>query len=226
MKKITLSIIFIFISFGSYAHIGHYSNYKKIEMEILRNNELIGYNYYFFSQKNNITLVTNKFKFEVKLLGATVFEVEGIGEEKYLKDKLISFNSKTLQNKKEKFVNLTLNKETKKFDIMGSSFSGEAPLESAIGNWWSHKILQASSQISPISGSIKEQIVTFVGKEKITIYGKEYETDHFKLTSKDMTLPDDKRLNFDIWMDKKTSLIVKVTYKRMGNWEYRLKNFE
>ena len=226
MKKITLSIIFIFISFASYAHIGHYSNYKKIEMEILRNNELIGYNYYFFSQKNDITVVNNQFKFEVKLLGASVFEVEGIGEEKYLKDQLISFNSKTLQNKKEKFVNLTLNKETKKFDIVGSSFSGEAPIENAIGNWWSHKILQASSQISPISGSIKEQIVTFVGKEKIIINGEEYETDHFKLTSKDMTLPDDKRLNFDIWLDKKTSLIVKVTYQRMGNWEYRLKNYE
>ena len=226
MKKISLSIIFIFICFASYAHIGHYSNYKKIEMEILRNNELIGYNYYFFSKKEGVTLVTNQFKFKVKLLGATVFEVEGIGEEKYLKDQLISFNSKTLQNKKEKFVNLTLNKETKKFDIVGSSFSGEAPIENAIGNWWSHRILQASSQISPISGSIKEQIVTFVGKEKIIINGEEYETDHFKLTSKDMTLPDDKRLNFDIWLDKKTSLIVKVTYQRMGNWEYRLKNYE
>ena len=226
MKKITLSIIFIFICFGSYAHIGHYSKYKKIEMEIFRNNELIGYNYYFFSQKKDVTLVTNQFKFEVKLLGATVFEVEGIGEEKYLKDQLISFNSKTLQNKKEKFVNLTFNKETKKFDIVGSSFSGEAALENTIGNWWSHKILQASSQISPISGSIKEQMVTFVRKEKIIINDKKYETDHFKLTSKDMTLPDDKRLNFDIWLDKKTSLIVKVTYQRMGNWEYRLKNYE
>ena len=226
MKKIILSIIFIFICFASYAHIGHYSKYKKIEMEILRNNELIGYNYYFFSRKNAVTLVTNQFKFDVKLLGATVFKVEGIGEERYLKDKLISFNSKTFQNKKEKFVNLTLNKDTKKFDIVGSSFSGEAPLENAIGNWWSHKILQASSQISPISGSIKEQIVTFIGKEKITINGKEYQTDHFKLTSKDMTLPDDKRLNFDIWLDKKTSLIVKVTYQRMGSWEYRFKNYE
>ncbi len=226
MKKITLSIIFIFISFGSHAHIGHYSNYKKIEMEILRNNELIGYNYYFFSQINNITLVTNQFKFEVKFFGASVLKVEGIGEEKYLKDQLISFNSKTLQNKKEKFVNLTLNKKTKKFDIVGSSFSGEASPENTIGNWWSHKILQASSQISPISGSIKEQVVTFVGKEKIMINGKEYETDRFKLTSKDMTLPDDKRLNFDIWLDKKSSLILKVTYQRMGNWEYRLINFE
>ena len=108
MKKITLSIIFIFISFSSYAHIGHYSKYKKIEMEILRNNELIGYNYYFFSQKDDLFLVTNQFKFKVKLLGATVFEVEGIGEEKYLKDQLISFNSKTLQNKKKKICKLNL----------------------------------------------------------------------------------------------------------------------
>ena len=226
MKKIVPSIIFFFICFAANAHIGHYSKYKKIEMEILRNNEIIGYNYYFFSRKNGVTLVTNQFKFVVKLLGATVFEVEGIGEERYLQDKLISFNSKTLQNKKEKFVNLTLNKNTQKFDIVGSSFSGEAPLENAIGNWWSHKILQTSSQISPISGSIKEQIVTFIAKEKITIDGKEYQTDHFKLTSKDMSLPEDKRLNFDIWMDKKTSLIIKVTYQRMGNWEYRLKNYE
>ena len=39
---------------------------------------------------------------------------------------LISFQSKTLQNKKEKFVNLKLDKNNKKFDIKGSSYSGEA----------------------------------------------------------------------------------------------------
>ena len=65
-----------------------------------------------------------------------------------------------------------------------------------------------------------------VSKEIISIIGKQYETDHFKLISKDTSLPDDKRLNFDIWLDKKTSVIVKVTYKRMGNWEYRLKNLK
>ena len=41
-----------------------------------------------------------------------------------------------------------------------------------------------------------------------------------------MSLPEDKKLNFDIWLDKKTSVIVKVTYERMGNCEYRLKNIE
>jgi len=161
------------------------------------------------------TIVKNQYKFEVKLLSATIFKVEGYGEEIYLKDNLISFQSKTLQNKKEKFVNLKLDKNNKKFEIKGSSYSGEASVKNIIGNWWSHKILQAESQISPISGSIKEQIVTFIGKENISINGKQYETDHFKLTSKDMSLPEDKKLNFDIWLDKKTSVIVKITYKKI-----------
>ena len=226
MKKFLVVLLAIFFSSISLAHIGHYNKFDKIEMEILRNNEVIGYNNYFFERDGETTTVKNQYKFEVKLLSATIFKVEGYGEEIYLNDHLISFQSKTLQNKKEKFVSLKLDKNKKKFNIKGSSYSGEASLKSIIGNWWSHKILQAESQISPISGSIKEQLVTFIGKENVAINGKEFETDHFKLTSKDMSLPEDKRLNFDIWLDKKTSVIVKVTYERMGNWEYRLKNIE
>ena len=226
MKKFLVVLLAIFFSSISLAHIGHYNKFDKIEMEILRNNEVIGYNNYFFERDGETTTVKNQYKFEVKLLSATIFKVEGYGEEIYLNDRLISFQSKTLQNKKEKFVSLKLDNSNKKFNIKGSSYSGEASLKSIIGNWWSHKILQAESQISPISGSIKEQLVTFIGKENIAINGKEFETDHFKLTSKDMSLPEDKRLNFDIWLDKKTSVIVKVTYERMGNWEYRLKNIE
>jgi hypothetical protein len=195
-------------------------------MEILKDGEVIGYNYYFFKKNKNETIVTNQIKFTVKLLGATLFEIEGYGEEKYLKDKLISFNSKTHQNKKEKFVNLKLNKDNNEFEIKGSSYSGKASTDNIVGNWWNHKILQSSSQISPISGSIKEQVVTFIGKEKLDLYGKSYDVEHFKLTSKDMSIPKNKRLNFDIWFDKKHALIMKVTYSRMGDWEYRVKNFE
>ena len=204
----------------------HYSKFNKIEMEILKDGEVIGYNYYFFKKNKNETIVTNQIKFTIKIFGATVFEIEGYGEEKYIKDKLITFNSKTRQNKKEKFVNLKLNEERNEFEIKGSSYSGKASTDNVVGNWWSHKVLQSNSQISPISGSIKEQVVTFIGKEKIELYGKSYDVEHFKLTSKDMSIPKDKRLNFDIWFDKKNALILKVAYSRMGNWEYRVKNFE
>jgi len=225
MKKF-LVFIAILLSSNAFAHMGHYNNYNEIKIDIFRNGELIGYNYYFFTRKNNKTIVTNQIKFSIKILGATIFKVEGYGEEKYFKDQLISYNSKTLQNDKEKFVNLEFNKEKNKFDIKGSSYSGEAPVNNIIGNWWNHKILQTDSQISPISGSIKEQVVTFIGKEKIDQYGKTYEVDHFKLNSKDISLPKNKQLDFDIWFDKKNSMIIRVSYSRMGNWEYRLKSFK
>ena len=226
MKKTIIILFLLLYSTISIAHMAHYNKYNKIEMEILRNGELIGYNYYFFSRKGDETIVTNQIKFSVKLLGATIFQVEGFGEEKYIKNQLISYNSKTLQNDKKKFVNLDYSEKDNKFNIKGSSFSGKASNDNIIGNWWNHKILQADSQISPVSGSIKEQIVTFIGKEKINQYGNTYEVDHFKLISKDMSTPKDKRLDFDIWFDKKNSMIIRVSYSRMGDWEYRLKNFE
>ena len=224
MKKTLVIIIILLFSSKVIAHMDHYKKYNKIEMDIFRNGELIGYNYYFFTRKGKETIITNKIKFSVKLLGATIFQVEGYGEEKYIKDQLISFDSKTLQNDKGKFVNLFFDKDKNEFNIKGSSYSGEASSDNIVGNWWNHKILQTDSQISPVSGSIKEQVVTFVGKEKIQQYGKTYEVDHFKLNSKDMSLPKDKRLDFDIWFDKKSSMIIRVSYSRMGNWEYRLKN--
>jgi len=226
MKKLLFLTFLLIYSFNSSAHMAHYNKFNKIEMEILRDGEVIGYNYYFFKKDEENTTVTNQLKFTVKLFGATIFEVESFGEEKYIEDKLISFNSKTRQNKKDKYVQLKLNENENAYDIKGSSYTGSASLENIIGNWWSHKILQTNSQISPISGSIKEQVVTFIGKEKIELYGKTYDVEHFKLTSKDMSIPKDKRLNFDIWFDKKNALILKVAYSRMGSWEYRVKKFE
>ena len=113
MKKFLVLSILLFSS-NVMAHMDHYKKYNKIEMDIFRNGELIGYNYYFFARKGDETVVTNQIKFSVKLLGATIFQVEGYGEEKYLKDQLISYNSKTLQKDKEKFVNLVFNKDKKK----------------------------------------------------------------------------------------------------------------
>jgi len=226
MKKIIIALLLLIYPINSIAHIGHYIKYNKIEMEIFRNGELIGYNHYFFKRDGDETVVSNQLKFSVKLLGATVFQIEGYSEEKYVKDQLVLFNSKTLQNDKKKFVNLIFNKKSRKFDINGSSYNGEALINNVIGNWWNHKILQTDTQISPISGSIKEQVVTFVGKEKIELYGKIYDVDRFTLRSKDMNIPKDKRLDFNIWYDSKNLRIIKVSYSRMGNWEYKLKNFE
>ena len=226
MKKHIYILFLVFISFYAQAHTSHYKGIIKIEMEVFRNNEAIGYSNYFFEHKDSIMTVKNYTQFKVKLFGATIFSISSEAIEKYEKNKLIYFKSITFQNDKEKFVNLIYDKSKKKFIIEGSSYQGEAGLDCIIGNWWNHKLLTANKQISPLSGSIKDQVVTFIGNEDITIYGKNYSAAHYKLKSKDDNLPKDKKLDFDIWLDKKSNLIIKVAYKRMGDWEYRLKSFQ
>ena len=226
MKKyIYILILFLFTS-QSQSHTAHYKNLSKIEMEVFRNDEAIGYSNYFFEHEDNTMTVKNYTQFKVKLLGINIFSISSEGVEKYEDNKLVFFKSITFQNNKEKFVNLKYDKKSNKFIIDGSSFKGKAEIDNVIGNWWNQKILIANSQISPLSGSIKEQKINFLKKEIIELYGKSYEVLHFKLRSKNENLPKEKKLNFDIWLDPRKGLIVKIAYERMGKWEYRLKNFE
>ena len=225
MRKYFL-IIILLISSKAFSHTEHYKGIKKIEMDVLRNGEIIGYSNYFFEQKDNNMAVKNYTKFNVELFGVSIFSILSEAVEKYENDELISYKSNTFQNDKEKYVNLTYNQSSKKFIIDGSSYKGEASNDCVIGNWWNHKILKANWQISPLSGSVKEQVVIFLGKEDIIINGKNYLADHFKLKSKNENLPKNKKLDFDIWYNAENNLILKVSYSRMGEWEYRLKNFE
>ena len=227
MKKIFYIFLLglIFIS-NAQSDTSHYKNISKIEMEVLRNDKVIGYSNYFFEHEDNEMTIKNYTKFKVKLLGVTILSISSEAIEKYEDDKLVFFKSYTFQNNKEKFVNLEYDKKLNKFIIDGSSFKGEADIDNVIGNWWNNKILIANSQISPLSGSIKEQTVNLLKREIIELYGKSYEVLHYKLESKNKNLPKNKKLNFDIWLDPRKGLIVKIAYERMGKWEYRLKNFE
>ena len=226
MKKyIYILLLFLFAS-QAQSHTSHYKNITKIEMEVFRNDKAIGYSNYFFEHEDDAMTIKNYTQFKVKLLGITIFSILSEAIEKYEDNKLVFFKSNTFQNNKEKFVNLKYDKKLNKFIIDGSSFKGEADVDNVIGNWWSHKILIANSQISPLSGSIKEQTVNLLKKEIIELYGKNYEVLHFKLKSKNENLFKEKKLNFDIWLDPRKGLIVKIAYERMGKWEYRLKNFE
>ena len=226
MKKyIYIFLLFIFVSQAN-AHTSHYAGIKVINMEIFKDGEVIGYSNYFFEHGNNTTEIKNYTQFKVKLFGVVIFSISSEAHEKYKNDKLIYFKSNTFQNDKEKYVNLNYNLSSKKLIIDGSSYKGDASADCVIGSWWNHKILKTNCQISPLSGSIKDQVVTFIGKENITLYGKNYSVDHFKLKSKDESLPNDKKLDFDIWFNSENNLILRVAYLKMGKWEYRLKNFE
>ncbi len=226
MKKYIYILFLFFFTSQAYSHSSHYDKIKIINMEIFKDGEIIGYSNYFFKHEKDTMEVKNDTNFKVKLFGITVFKISSESIEKYKNNKLIYFKSSTSQNDKEKYVNLNYDKSKNKFIINGSSFKGEANIDAVIGNWWNHEILKSNKQISPLSGSIKDQIITFIGNENIELYGKKYLVEHYKLKSKDQSLPKDKKLNFDIWLNPKNNLIIKVLYNRMGVWEYRLKKFE
>ena len=47
MKKLLFLTFLLIYSFNSSAHMAHYNKFNKIEMEILRDGEVIGYNLLF-----------------------------------------------------------------------------------------------------------------------------------------------------------------------------------
>jgi hypothetical protein len=60
MKKITIILSHIFFSTISLAHVGHYKILNKIDMEVLRIDEVIGYNNYSFEREGEKTTVKNQ----------------------------------------------------------------------------------------------------------------------------------------------------------------------
>ena len=227
LSSLLLGLSIFIITFStSYSHTDHNKHFKKIEMDIYRNGEIIGYSNYVFNSYGDIFEVSNETQFEVKIAGIKLFSVKSISKEKYKNDQLIEFKSETMQNDKRKFVNLIYDKSNEFFIIDGSSYKGKGDKENIVGNWWNHKILTSNSQISPLSGSIKQQEVNFISKEILTINGNNISVDHFKLKSTDKNLESDKKLDFDIWYDSKNNVIVKVEYNRLGKWQYILKKIE
>ena len=224
MKKIIIFFfVFLFLSVNANSHVAHYQQFKSIEMEIFRNDKLIGINNFYFSKENDLMKVKNIVQFKVSIAGIDLMKVNSESTEIYKNNKLIKFNSKTRQNDKDKFVNLYFDQN--QFIIDGSSFKGKTSSDYIIGNYWNHSVVKSEAQISPLSGSVKKQKVKFLGKENLTLYGNNHSTLHFKILSSE-NLPDNKKINLDIWYDEKTLLLLKVSYKKLGLWEYRLKNYE
>jgi len=226
MKKIALSIIILFyFTINVSSHVDHYADFNYLEYELFRNNKSIGYHKYNFFRDNDILSVKSEVNFKITKLGVDLYSYFAESEEIYKNDQFFEFKSKTNQNKKEKYVNINVNKTTNDLTIDGSSYKGNTSKNSIVGTWWNHEIVKTNKQISAISGRVIEQTVNFVGKEQIKIGGKTYNALHFNFKSSDVALPENKKLNTDIWYDEKTLLWLKTSFDKSGYWEYRLKNF-
>ena len=224
-NKIIIYLIFLIYPFFSYSHVNHYNKLKLIEMDILRNGKKVGYNNYLFKNENNLLIVKNEINFVAKLVGIDLLDVKGSSTETYKNGRLIKFKSNTIQNKKKKYNELILAEGKKTFKINGSSFNGNLPSTALVGNWWNHSILQSEMIISPLSGSLKFQEVYFLSKEILKINSNSINTSKFKIIMK-KNIDDQKKEEFNIWLDDKSKIILKVSYSKFGDWEYIVKKIE
>ena len=223
MSRIYKNLIFLFfllIPILSSAHVQHYDNLSRIEFDIFRNDKNIGKHIFSFRKSENQLEIESEISFEIKKLGIVLYKYYVKGIEYYKDGKLIKFNSKTNQNGKKKYVNLIL--ENEELVIDGSSFKGRVPADYLLGTWWNHSIVESDAQISAVSGRIIKQKVTFLGKETLNLNGKTYNTLRFNFSSIDQKLDKDKKLNTDVWYDEKTLYWIKASFKKKGNWEYKL----
>ena len=225
MKKLLVSIgLILFFSPEISSHVDHYKKYNYLEYELFRNNQLIGYHKYSFLRNNGNLKIENEVSFKITKLGIDLYHYYATGEEYYKNGVFSGFNSKTNQNKKEKYVKIKIDPNDKNLIIDGSSYKGKADKDIIIGTWWNHEIVQKKAQISAVSGRIIEQKVEFIGKEDIKIGDKIYKTLRFNFSSSDPSLSKDKKLNTDIWYEENTFLWVKAAFDKTGYWEYRLKD--
>ena len=227
MKK-ALLIILIFFSFNfkAISHVEHYKEFDYLEYELFRNDKPIGYHKYDFQRKNDTLTIKSEVQFKITKLGVDLYKYFASSEEIYENNEFFKFSSKTNQNKKDKYVNISVDDTKKELVIDGSSYKGNSSIDAIVGTWWNHEIIKANSQISAISGRIIDQTVTFIGKERIKIGENTYDTLRFNFKSSDETLPDSKKLNTDIWYEEGTYLWIKAAFDKTGYWEYRIKTFK
>ena len=127
MKKLLVSIgLILFFTLKINAHVDHYKKYNYLEYELFRNNQLIGYHKYSFLRKNGNLKIENEVSFKITKLGIDLYQYYATGEEYYNNGVFSGFNSKTNQNKKEKYVNIKIDPNDKNLIIDGSSYKGKA----------------------------------------------------------------------------------------------------
>ncbi|NDE64531.1 MAG: hypothetical protein EB022_01865, partial [Proteobacteria bacterium] len=171
-------LVFIFIIFYSLnlnAHIDHNKNLNKIEFDIYRNNEKVGYHKVTFSNKNGFKEVSTDVYFDIKLLGVSIYKYHSLGKEIYKDHKLIEFKSTTKDGNDKDYCNITMSKSGEyNFDgtTEGKFFKYSSKKDFSLGTWWNHDVLINNNFVLGQSCRSTETKITFLNKEEKFINNK------------------------------------------------------
>ena len=96
LRLLIFFVIYILFPTAANSHVQHYKNLQRIEFDIYRNNDLVGFHKVNIKKKgDNTKEVITDILIEVKILGIKVHTYKSYGVETYKNDELIEFKSKT-----------------------------------------------------------------------------------------------------------------------------------
>ena len=215
-------LVFIFIIFYSLnlnAHIDHNKNLNKIEFDIYRNNEKVGYHKVTFSNKNGFKEVSTDVYFDIKLLGVSIYKYHSLGKEIYKDHKLIEFKSTTKDGNDKDYCNITMSKSGEyNFDgtTEGKFFKYSSKKDFSLGTWWNHDVLINNNFVLGQSCRSTEIKITFLNKEEKLINNKKQIVQFFNVKGEG--------IDVKIGFTDNTLQWVSMDFSLKGEWNYQLKN--
>lgn len=213
-----ISVFFIFICQNLNAHIDHNKNLKKIEFDIYRNNEKVGYHKVIFSSKSGVKEISTEVFFDIKLLGVSIYKYHSLGKEIYKDNKLIEFKSTTKDGNDKDYCNINRSDNgVYNFDgtTEGKFFKYSSKKDFSLGTWWNHDVLVNNNFVLGQSCRSTETKITFLNKEERMINNKKEIVQLFNVKGED--------IDVKIGFTDKTLQWVSMDFSLKGEWNYKLK---
>jgi hypothetical protein len=220
LRYLYFYLFFFLIITNSQAHVQHYKNLQRIEFDIYRNNDLVGFHKVNVKKKgDNTKEVTTDILIEVKILGIKVHTYKSYGVETYKNDELIDFKSKTQDGSDNDYCNIKKISDGKySFDGMteNKKYIYELTEKFYPALWWNHdSLLNNNYVLGQGCRNLKTQI-TFLKKETKKINEKNEVVNFYNIKGDN--------LDINIGYTEKDLKWVDMKFTLKGDWEYKLKN--
>jgi hypothetical protein len=213
-----LLIFFTFFSPNLNAHIDHNKDLKKIEFDIYRNNEKVGYHKVIFTDKNGLKEISTDVFFDIKVLGVSIYQYHSLGKEIYKNNKLIEFKSTTKDGRDKDYCNINISSNGDyNFDgtTEGKFFKYSSKKDFSLGTWWNHDVLINNNFVLGQSCRSTETKVTFLNKEERVINNKKQIVQFFNVKGEGIDIKIGFTDNSFQW--------VSMDFTLKGEWNYQLK---
>ena len=220
LRLLIFFVSYILLTTAANSHVQHYKNLQRIEFDIYRNNDLVGFHKVNVKKKaDNTKEVTTDILIEVKILGIKVHTYKSYGVETYKNDELIDFKSKTQDGSDNDYCNIKKISDGKySFDGMteNKKYIYELTEKFYPALWWNHdSLLNNNYVLGQGCRNLKTQI-TFLKKETKKINEKNELVNFYNIKGDN--------LDINIGYTEKDLKWVDMKFTLKGDWEYKLKN--